>query len=873
MRMGICALALLPVALAAPVWAQNWQLIWSDEFNGAQGTLPDPTKWLYDSPGVGSSNQEEETYCGQAGAGRAGVCANWQQNAQMDGQGHLVISAVNSGTASAPVWTSARLLTQGLFSFTYGRAEASIKLPSGPGTWPAFWMLGNDIVTVSWPACGEVDVMENVLNDLGPSKIEASVHGPGYTGAIGIGNPYTFPAGQEIDTGYHIYGLIWSKDLVQFYVDDYTHPFASVRPSNMPAGGIWEFDNQPFFLLLNLAMGGVWPGPTNASTPNPALMYVDYVRVYQTTAAAPALSISKTHTGSFSQGQTGATYTVTVSDGATAAVTSGAVTVTEAAPSGLALVSMAGAGWSCSNTTCTRSDALNSGFSYPPITVTMNVAADAPAQVTNQVSVSGGGSATASASDVTTIAAVEPTAPVLTSPVNGATGVVVSPALAWSPAFGAISYDVYFGASSPPPMVTNTTATSYAPGTLTAGRTYYWQIVAHNTAGQLASATWSFTTGAPAAGLRFVPVTPCRAADTRQTGGPLEGGSTRSFAIPTSGCGVPATAKAYSLNVTVVPEGPLSYLTLWPTGQPQPLVSTLNSASGAVTANAAIVPAGLSGAVSVYVTDPSQVILDIDGYFDTSSGASSYAFYPAPPCRVADTRNAAGEFGGPSLQAAGIRSFPFPSSACGIPAAAGAYSLNVTVVPDGPLAYLTVWPTAVAQPVVSTLNSPSGEVVANAAIVPSGGGGAISVFVTNPTDVILDIDGYFAAPGGPNALSFYPVTPCRVADTRDADGAFGGPEMEASTSRSFPIPASACNIPTTALAYSLNVTVVPDGTLGYLTAWPAGSDQPTVSTLNSPAAAVVANAAIVPAGTDGAIGIFVTDPTHVILDIDGYFAP
>src|SRR5208283_1683421 len=294
-----------------------------------------------------------------------------------------------------------------------------------------------------------------------------------------------------------------------------------------------------------------------------------------------------------------------------------------------------------------------------------------------------------------------------------------------------------------------------------------------------------------------------------------------------------------------------------PAGQSQPVVSTLNSLNGAILANAAIVPAGAGGAVSVYVTNQTDVILDIDGYFDSSSIASSSAFYPATPCRVADTRAPVGTFGGPTMSGGQSRGFPIPSSSCAIPATASAYSLNVTVVPQGPLGYLTLWPTGQAQPFVSTLNSWTGKVVANAALVPAGTDGSTSVFVTNPTDVILDIDGYFGQPGQPGALSFYPVTPCRVADTRNADGQFGGPEMEAGSTRSFPIPASACNIPTTAAAYSVNVTVVPDGPLSYLTAWPTGLAQPFVSTLNSWDGSVVANAAIVPAGTSGAISIFV----------------
>jgi len=492
--------------------------------------------------------------------------------------------------------------------------------------------------------------------------------------------------------------------------------------------------------------------------------------------------------------------------------------------------------------------------------------------------VNASGSSSSAIWSFTTAQVAPPTAPVLTSPASGASNVSLAPTLTWQASTGALEYSVFFGTVSPPPLVAQTSATAYAVGALSPGVTYYWNVLAQNPGGSAGSSVWSFTTqvGESSGALLFVPVTPCRVADTRGAAGPfggpsMTGGTSRSFIVPESSCGIPATAKAYSLNVTVVPRGPLSFLTLWPTGQSQPLVSTLNSFAGIVVANAAIVPAGDGGAVSVAVTDPTDVILDIDGYFSDEVGGA--AFYAATPCRVADTRGTNGSLGGPSMTAAESRDFPVLDSGCGLPASASAYSMNVTVVPSGSLPYLTTWPTGQPQPNVSTLNSFTGKVVANAAIVPSGDGGDISVYVEAATQVILDSNGYFGAPGSSGSLAYYPVTPCRVADTRNARGPFGGPSLTADSSRSFTIPASACSIPSTAQAYSLNVTVVPAGPLSFLTAWPAGQSRPLVSTLNSFDGSIVANAAIVPAGASGAISVYVTDATDVILDIDGYFAP
>jgi hypothetical protein len=254
-----------------------------------------------------------------------------------------------------------------------------------------------------------------------------------------------------------------------------------------------------------------------------------------------------------------------------------------------------------------------------------------------------------------------------------------------------------------------------------------------------------------------------------------------------------------------------------------------------------------------------------------AAAQTAMQFVPMTPCRVVDTRNSDGPFGGPPISAQGERDFALPEGNCGIPSSAAAYALNVTVVPHGGLGYLTVWPTGQTQPVISTLNSLDGRIKANAAIVPAGTDGSISVYATNLTDVVLDINGYFV-PADTSTLAFYPVTPCRVADTRWTQGPLGGPALPSKTERIFPVLSSACNIPNTAEGYSLNFTVVPPGILGYLSVWPTGETRPLVSTLNDLTGTVVANAAIVPAGTNGAISLYGSDSTHVVIDIDGYFA-
>lgn len=374
----------------------------------------------------------------------------------------------------------------------------------------------------------------------------------------------------------------------------------------------------------------------------------------------------------------------------------------------------------------------------------------------------------------------------------------------------------------------------------------------------------------------FVPLPPCRLMDTREGQGfsgafgppTFEPLATREVPVTAGRCGVPNGATAYSLNVTVVPKGPLGFVTIWPSGRPQPVVSTLNAVHGGVLANAAIVPAGNLGSIQVFATDRTDIILDINGYFATSGGNE---FFPLNPCRALDTRASTGfppELGSPILSALDTRTLPI-TTACGVPQSATVFSLNATVVPPGPMGFLTLWPTGQTRPVVSTLNAVDGTVVANAALLSAGTGGRVSAFVSEPSHLLLDVNGYFRPTGAAvDGLAFYPVVPCRVADTRVVNN--GAPRMNAQESRSFVV-AGKCGVPATAKAYSVNATVVPTGQLGFLTLWPAGSTRPVVSTLNSLLGRVLANAAIVPAGANGQVSAFVTDATDVILDVNGYF--
>lgn len=291
-----CLLILAPVILFASGTAvgQTWNLAWSDEFNG---TTIDPTKWTFDHGNL-NVNNELEYYCGPAGdPSNQAPCNSSTPNIYLDGNGHLVIQAlrITSNTAAySNSWTSARMKSENLASFQYGRIESSMQLPIGSGLWPAFWALGANIGTAGWPQCGEQDYMENVpvSGGQGPTVISSTIHGPTYYGANGLSQKYTFPTGEEVDTAYHVYGAIWSPSMIQFYVDDPTKVFFVKTASDVPGGtNEWVF-NQNFFLLLNLAVGGVgsWPGPPDNTTPSPATMLVDYVRQY-TASPLPAPSL------------------------------------------------------------------------------------------------------------------------------------------------------------------------------------------------------------------------------------------------------------------------------------------------------------------------------------------------------------------------------------------------------------------------------------------------------------------------------------------------------------------------------------------------------------------------------------------------------
>lgn len=391
-----------------------------------------------------------------------------------------------------------------------------------------------------------------------------------------------------------------------------------------------------------------------------------------------------------------------------------------------------------------------------------------------------------------------------------------------------------------------------------------------------------------ATGLRFVALDPCRLVETRseynfqgRTGafGPpyLRTGETRTLAPSQSNvCQVPVTAKAFVLNVTLVPRGVADFVTLWPAGESRPEYWTARSPDGQVVANSAIVKAGSGGAIQIYSSNDVDVVVDISGYFTDSAAGSNLVFYPLAPCRVVDTRALyrapSGAFGPPSMNAMETRRVRFPASPfCNVPAGASAYSATITAVPDGPLQFLAAWPSGRSQPNVSNINSPAGRVLANSVILPASADGSIDVFTFDHADFLMDVNGYFAPDNG-QGLFYFPVTQCRALDTRGAAGVFGGPAMGDESTRTLPLSSSACAVPGSAKAIAANATVLPGGAaMPFLTMFATGEARPNASSLNAFNGQIATNSAIVPAGAGGSVNVFTYRATHVVVEVSGYF--
>jgi len=239
----------------------GYNLVWSDEFNGPAGTAVDSTKWTFDVGGSGWGNNELEYY------------TNGTNNAALDGAGNLVITAKKE-SMSGKDYTSARIKTQGIKTFTYGRIEARMKIAQGQGLWPAFWMLGEDIGTNPWPACGEIDIMENIGKE--PNLIHATIHGPGYFAGEGPTKQYMLSA--PVASAFHVFAIEWEQSAIRWYVDGTL--YSTKTPSDIPNGTSWVYSH-PFFIILNLAVGGGWPGNPDNTTTFPQTLKVDYVRVCQ----------------------------------------------------------------------------------------------------------------------------------------------------------------------------------------------------------------------------------------------------------------------------------------------------------------------------------------------------------------------------------------------------------------------------------------------------------------------------------------------------------------------------------------------------------------------------------------------------------------
>ena len=250
----------------SPTDLPGWKLAWADEFDGPDGSAVDAAKWSAEEGGDGWGNQEREYYTKST------------DNARQE-QGNLVIEARTDGASQHGCWygpcqyTSARLVTAGKLEQAYGRFEARIQIPKGQGMWPAFWLLGNDIGPAGWPGCGETDIMENIGKE--PGTVHGSLHGPGYV--QGLTSSKSLPGGASLGDAFHVYAAEWEASEIRFYLDGAV--YKTFTKGDLPAGTKWVFDH-PNFILLNLAVGGQWPGDPDGATPFPQQMKVDYVRVY-----------------------------------------------------------------------------------------------------------------------------------------------------------------------------------------------------------------------------------------------------------------------------------------------------------------------------------------------------------------------------------------------------------------------------------------------------------------------------------------------------------------------------------------------------------------------------------------------------------------
>jgi beta-glucanase (GH16 family) len=267
---GVSALLAIGACGAHPSTAPDgaaWQLTWGDEFAGADGSAPPPARWVHDLGGGGWGNNELQTYTDR------------RENSVVR-DGALVIRAARERFTGADgiarEYTSARLKTLGTFAQAYGRFEARIRLPRGQGLWPAFWMLGDNIETAAWPACGEIDIMENVGRE--PNVVHGTLHGPGYSGGQGLTASFSNPAGRPFADDFHVFAIEWEPSTIRWYADGAL--YATRTTSDLPGGARWVYDH-PFFILLNVAVGGNWPGNPTDTTTMPQEMLVDWVRVYR----------------------------------------------------------------------------------------------------------------------------------------------------------------------------------------------------------------------------------------------------------------------------------------------------------------------------------------------------------------------------------------------------------------------------------------------------------------------------------------------------------------------------------------------------------------------------------------------------------------